>query len=457
MTAWNTPAPDFRVGLDDGVRGLRVAWSPRLGYVKKLHPEVEAATAKAAQAFAELGAIVEEADPGFAEPYDTIMTIWGGVSAVVVGAVPEQNRARMDPGFLKIAEDGKRVSLGDYLAAYTARQDLAIAMERFHEKYDLLLTPQMPIPALEAGRVTPADGSYGDNWVNWSPYTYPFNLTQQPAASVPCGLSSDGLPIGLQIVGPARADHLVLRAARAFESARPFRSSTPRAIPDPRMFPRRSALATDDFDPFQSGIANRHGGAVGCAQAEGIAACNPRSQQRGNRRIATARKKSLARDLMAKLNINGKVRDVQAEPDTPLLWVIREQVGLTGTKYGCGVAQCGACAVHINGEVQRSCSVPLSAVKASDKIVTIEGLSANSSHPVQKAWASVDVPQCGYCQSGQIMAAAALLKRKPKPTDADIDEAMTNICRCGTYQRIREAVHQAAGNTRAADRATRRS
>ena len=147
---------------------------------------------------------------------------------------------------------------------------------------------------------------------------------------------------------------------------------------------------------------------------------------------------------MAKLNINGKVRDVQAEPDTPLLWVIREQVGLTGTKYGCGVAQCGACSVHINGEVQRSCSMPLSAVKASDKIVTIEGLSANSSHPVQKAWATVDVPQCGYCQSGQIMAAAALLKKNPRPTDSDIDAAMTNICRCGTYQRIREAVHMAA-------------
>jgi len=163
---------------------------------------------------------------------------------------------------------------------------------------------------------------------------------------------------------------------------------------------------------------------------------------------------------MAKLNINGKVRDVQAEPDTPLLWVIREQVGLTGTKYGCGVAQCGACSVHINGEVQRSCSVPLSAVKAGDKIVTIEGLSANSSHPVQKAWATVDVPQCGYCQSGQIMAAASLLKKNPKPTDADIDAAMTNICRCGTYQRVREAVHLAAGNPpagRAADRASRRS
>ena len=163
---------------------------------------------------------------------------------------------------------------------------------------------------------------------------------------------------------------------------------------------------------------------------------------------------------MISLTINGQSHNIDVEPDTPLLWAIRENVGLTGTKYGCGVAQCGACSVHINGEVQRSCSLPLSAVKASDKIVTIEGLSANSSHPVQKAWASVDVPQCGYCQSGQIMAAAALLKKKPKPTDADIDEAMTNICRCGTYQRIREAVHTAAGNPtggRSADRATRRS
>jgi isoquinoline 1-oxidoreductase alpha subunit len=151
------------------------------------------------------------------------------------------------------------------------------------------------------------------------------------------------------------------------------------------------------------------------------------------------------RTLMAKLNINGKIRDVQAEPDMPLLWVIREQVGLTGTKFGCGIAQCGACSVHINGEVQRSCSIRLSDVKPSDKIVTIEGLSPNASHPVQKAWLAIDVPQCGYCQSGQIMAAAALLKKTPKPTDRDIDEAMTNICRCGTYQRIRAAVHMAAG------------
>jgi len=149
---------------------------------------------------------------------------------------------------------------------------------------------------------------------------------------------------------------------------------------------------------------------------------------------------------MAKLNINGKTRDVQVEPDTPLLWVIREQVGLTGTKYGCGVAQCGACSVHINGEVMRSCSIPVGTVKPTDKIVTIEGISPNSSHPVQKAWLALDVPQCGYCQSGQIMAAVALLRKKPKPTDTDIDEAMTNICRCGTYQRIRAAVHMAAGN-----------
>jgi isoquinoline 1-oxidoreductase alpha subunit len=147
---------------------------------------------------------------------------------------------------------------------------------------------------------------------------------------------------------------------------------------------------------------------------------------------------------MAKLNINGKTRDVQVEKDTPLLWVIREQVGLTGTKYGCGVAQCGACSVHVNGEVRRSCSVPVGSLKPSDRIVTIEGLSATSAHPVQRAWAELDVPQCGYCQSGQIMAAAALLKKKPKPTDQDIDEAMTNICRCGTYQRIRAAVHAAA-------------
>jgi isoquinoline 1-oxidoreductase alpha subunit len=149
---------------------------------------------------------------------------------------------------------------------------------------------------------------------------------------------------------------------------------------------------------------------------------------------------------MIKLNINGSIRDVDVEADTPLLWVIREQVGLTGTKYGCGVAQCGACSVHINDAVMRSCSIRVGDVKETDKIITIEGLSPNSRHPVQVAWATVDVPQCGYCQSGQIMAAAALLKKNPRPTERDIDEAMTNICRCGTYQRIREAVNLAATN-----------
>ena len=147
---------------------------------------------------------------------------------------------------------------------------------------------------------------------------------------------------------------------------------------------------------------------------------------------------------MVKLNVNGKVRDVDVEDDTPLLWVIREQVGLTGTKYGCGVAQCGSCSVHVNGQVRRSCSIPVGSLKASDRIVTIEGLAPNATHAVQRAWAELDVPQCGYCQSGQIMAAAALLAANANPSDADIDAAMTNICRCGTYQRIRTALHRAA-------------
>ncbi len=229
MAAWNTPAPDFRVGLDEGVRGLRIAWSPRLGTVDKLDPEVERATAQAAEAFRDLGAVVEEADPDLASAEATIRTIWGAVSAAMVDAIPERVRARMDPGFLELAERGRRYTLADYRAAYGRRAELANAMVRFHARYDLLLTPQMPIPALEAGRVVPADGGYGDDWLEWSPYTYPFNLTQQPAASVPCGFTVGGLPVGLQIVGPARQDALVLRAARALESARPFATlSAPR-------------------------------------------------------------------------------------------------------------------------------------------------------------------------------------------------------------------------------------
>src|ERR1700694_2977781 len=144
--------------------------------------------------------------------------------------------------------------------------------------------------------------------------------------------------------------------------------------------------------------------------------------------------------------VNGKTASTDAPPDTPLLWVIREGLKLTGTKFGCGTGLCGACMVHIDGKRAFSCQTQIGQI-AGKAVTTIEGLSADSSHPVQKAWLAVDVPQCGYCQSGQIMAAAALLKRKPKPTDADIDAAMTNICRCGTYQRIRAAVHMAAGGT----------
>jgi isoquinoline 1-oxidoreductase subunit alpha len=150
---------------------------------------------------------------------------------------------------------------------------------------------------------------------------------------------------------------------------------------------------------------------------------------------------------MVALTVNGVRREIDVEPDTPLLWAIREQIGLTGTKYGCGVAQCGACTVHVDGVATRSCSLPVSALTEDQKIVTIEGLSPNRSHPVQKAWLELDVPQCGYCQSGQIMAAAALLQSTPNPTDEQITTEMTNICRCGTYNRIKAAIKLAAGGT----------
>jgi isoquinoline 1-oxidoreductase alpha subunit len=147
---------------------------------------------------------------------------------------------------------------------------------------------------------------------------------------------------------------------------------------------------------------------------------------------------------MKKLNVNGQEMSVDADVSTPLLWVLREQLGLTGTKFGCGIAQCGACTVHIDGNAVRSCVYPLSAVQESQKITTIEGLSDNLDHPVQKAWAELDTPQCGYCQSGMIMASAALLAKNAQPSDADIDTTITNICRCGTFQRVRQGIHLAA-------------
>jgi isoquinoline 1-oxidoreductase alpha subunit len=149
---------------------------------------------------------------------------------------------------------------------------------------------------------------------------------------------------------------------------------------------------------------------------------------------------------MARLTINGKAHDLEVDPNIPLLWVLREWIGMTGTKYGCGIAQCGACTVHIDGVATRSCSFPVSAA-AGKQITTIEGLAQNNNlHPIQKAWLELDVPQCGYCQSGMIMAVAALLKERPKPTDADIDKEITNICRCGTFQQVRAAIHAAAAS-----------
>ena len=147
---------------------------------------------------------------------------------------------------------------------------------------------------------------------------------------------------------------------------------------------------------------------------------------------------------MATLNVNGKVRTHDAEPDTPLLWVLREQLGLTGTKYGCGIAQCGACTVHIAGVPSRSCVRPVASIGAAEQITTIEGLSPDGSHPLQKAWVQLDVPQCGFCQSGMLMTAAALMKTKPQPSEQDAREAMSNICRCGTYNRVQAAIQLAA-------------
>ena len=146
---------------------------------------------------------------------------------------------------------------------------------------------------------------------------------------------------------------------------------------------------------------------------------------------------------MLTLNINGETTPVDVDPTTPLLWVLRDHLDMTGTKYGCGIAQCGACTVHLDGAAVRSCVLPVSAA-AGRAITTIEGLSADGSHPLQQAWVSLDTPQCGYCQSGMIMAAAALLEQNPKPTDADIDSSITNICRCGTFPRVREGIHLAA-------------
>jgi aspartyl-tRNA(Asn)/glutamyl-tRNA(Gln) amidotransferase subunit A len=210
-------ARSYAAGLDDGVAGLRVAFSPELGHAA-VDPEIAGLVAQAAFAFAALGAHVELVDPGFADPRATFDVLWSTGAARAITALPTTDG--IDPGLAAIAEQGRSYSGVDYLTACGERDQLAIAMSRFHQDWDLLLTPAMPIAAFEAGREVP-EGSEDARWPGWTPFTYPFNLTQQPAATVPCGFTAAGLPAGLQIVGPRHADALVLRAARAYENAHP--------------------------------------------------------------------------------------------------------------------------------------------------------------------------------------------------------------------------------------------
>lgn len=222
MLASLAAPPDYGAALETGVTGWRVAWSPRLGFARTIDPEVVDLTARAAAAFADLGAVVEEADPGFADPVETLDGIWLVGAWSVLRALPEASRAAVEPALRAAAERGSRIDAPDFLAALNARAAVFTAMARFHARYDLLLTPAVATPAFTAGHLTPPDGAFGDDWLAWTPFSYPFNLTGQPAATVPCGLTRAGLPVGLQIVGPMGEDARVLAAARAFEAARPW-------------------------------------------------------------------------------------------------------------------------------------------------------------------------------------------------------------------------------------------
>jgi aspartyl-tRNA(Asn)/glutamyl-tRNA(Gln) amidotransferase subunit A len=214
-------ARDFTVGLDDGVAGLRIAWSVDLGYAP-VDAEVAAITERAVQVFAELGAWVDPASPGFEDPAPIFRTHWYAGAAAAIGDFSAEKMALVEPALARVVEEGLRIGLVDYLKATQARAALGARMRAFHQDWDLLVTPTIAVPPFEAGRLTPASTAgvdWRDDWTTWTPFTYPFNLTQQPAASVPCGFTADGLPVGLQIVGPMHADALVLRAARAFEAA----------------------------------------------------------------------------------------------------------------------------------------------------------------------------------------------------------------------------------------------
>jgi len=210
---------DYAAGLEEGVRGWRIAYSPTLGYVK-VNPEIAAAAAEAARQFEALGAIVEQVDAIFDSPRDALFKLWAAGTAKLLAGFPANRREVIDPGLAATAEEGERISAVDYLGADLVRTALARQMAEFHRNYDLLLTPMMPVPALPVGQDL-NDPTTERHWIDWSPFSYPFNLTRQPAASIPCGLTRAGLPIGLQIVGPLYADHRVLRAARAFEMTQP--------------------------------------------------------------------------------------------------------------------------------------------------------------------------------------------------------------------------------------------
>jgi aspartyl-tRNA(Asn)/glutamyl-tRNA(Gln) amidotransferase subunit A len=221
--AWPATAPDFRADLDAGVRGLRIAFSPRLGYAPRVDPEVESAVAAAARTFEGLGAIVEAADPDIGgDPIDLWNTVWWPAMVYQLEGLNPGWRDLADPALVAAVDRTRPASVADHLAVQLRRADLHNAFVRFHERFDLLLTPALPLPAFEAGALVPASGEWGGAWADWAPFSYPFNLTTQPAASVPCGLTAAGLPVALQIVGPIGADALVLRAARAFEETRPF-------------------------------------------------------------------------------------------------------------------------------------------------------------------------------------------------------------------------------------------
>ncbi|MCU0818745.1 MAG: amidase [Beijerinckiaceae bacterium] len=219
----NLPPENYVEGVERSLKGLRIGYSPKLGFDVEVDPDIARLTREAVDVLAGLGAVAEEADPGFADPIAPLMTLWSSGAALALANIMPADRAKMDPGLVEIARMGEGISSAAYVDALLyQRNALAMRMNAFHDRFDLLVTPTLPLPAFEAGCLTPQHGRYGTDWTRWTPFTYPFNLTQQPAASVPSGLTQNGLPAGLQIVGRYGADRLVMAVAEAFEKARPF-------------------------------------------------------------------------------------------------------------------------------------------------------------------------------------------------------------------------------------------